>query len=73
MKNGQHVDIDMLKTGNITFSKTPSAYIKKTNNRPPPDTFISELYIYKPFEMNNMDSLPNRKLPKAISFYLVPR
>ena len=28
MKNGQHVDIDMLKTGNITFSKTPSVYQK---------------------------------------------
>ena len=28
MKNGQHVDIDMLKTGNITFSKTPSVYPK---------------------------------------------
>jgi len=28
MKNGQLVDIDMLKTGNITFFKTPSAYQK---------------------------------------------
>ena len=24
-----HVDIDMLKTGNITFSKTPSVYQKE--------------------------------------------
>ena len=46
---------------------------KMTKNRPPSDTFMSELNIYKLFEMNNMDSLPNRKLPKAISFYLVPR
>ena len=39
--------------------------------RPPPDTFMSEINIYKPFDTNNMDSFPNRKLPKAISFYLV--
>ena len=39
-------------------------------NRPQPDTFMSEIYIYKPFEMNDMDSFSNRKLPKAISFYL---
>ena len=26
--SNDHVDIDMLKTGNITFSKTPSVYQK---------------------------------------------
>ena len=26
--NNDHIDIDMLKTGNITFSKTPSVYKK---------------------------------------------
>ena len=42
-------------------------------NRPTPDTFISEINIYKPFKMNNMDSFPNKKLSKGLSFYLVPR
>ena len=46
---------------------------KLKENRPPPDTFMSEINIYNPFEMNNMDFLPNRKLPKAKSFYVVPR
>ena len=41
--------------------------------RPPRDTFLSEINIYKPFEMNDIDSFPNRKLSKAISLYLVPR
>ena len=41
-------------------------------NRPLPDTFMLEINIYKPFEMNDMDLFPNRKLPKAISFYSVP-
>ena len=26
--NNDHIDIDMLKTGNITFSETPSVYMK---------------------------------------------
>ena len=46
---------------------------KMMKNRPPHDRFTSEINIYKSFEMNDMDSVPNRKLPKAISFYLVPR
>ena len=31
--SNDHVDIDMLKTGNITLSKTPSAYHKDEYNR----------------------------------------
>ena len=41
---------------------------KMMKNRPPRDMFMSEINIYKPFEMNDIDSFPNRKLPKAISF-----
>ena len=52
MKNGQHVDIDMLKTGNITFSKTPSAYQKdeycRIEERKDGDNFHEMKYqIYK--------------------------
>ena len=46
---------------------------KMMKNRPPRDTFMSEINNYKPFEMNDIDSFPNRTLPKAISFYLLPR
>ena len=42
-------------------------------NRHPPDTFMSEIYIYKPFEMNDGDSFPYGKLPKVLSLYEVPR
>ena len=42
-------------------------YVKKRlKNRPSPHTFISEIHIYKPFEMNDMDSFPNRQPAKAI-------
>ena len=41
---------------------------KMMKNRPPPDTFMSEINIYKPFEMNNMESFSNRKLPKGTTF-----
>ena len=52
MKNGHHVDIDMLKTGNITFSKTPSAYQKdeyyRIEERKDGDNFHEMKYhIYK--------------------------
>ena len=46
---------------------------KMMKNRPPRDTFMSEINNYKPFEMNDIDSFPNRKHPKAIGVYLVPR
>ena len=36
--------------------------LKRTlkRERPSPDTFMSEINIYKPFEMNDMDCFPNR-------------
>ncbi len=35
--------------------------------RPQPDTFMSEIYIYKHFEINDMESFLNRKFPRSLA------
>jgi len=61
MKNGQHVDIDMLKTGNITFSKTQSAYQKdeycRIEQSKDGDNFHEMKYqIYKELQIDILSS-----------------
>ena len=56
----------------IQFRNVSHCVPQMMENRPPPDTFTSEINIYKPFDKNDMESFPNRELNKAIIFYLVP-
>ena len=61
MKKGQHLDIDMLKTGNITFSKT-SAYQKdeyyRIEERTDGDNFHEMKYqIYKELHIDILSNI----------------